>query len=216
MQNPNMPLKNRRHLILGFLCLGLFVALCLFEEFGSFREIDFFLTNAFQSIIPRSFDAPLSFFSLFGSLEFTTFLLLVLAIFLFKKEKLIPYSLALFALIMVIELIGKFHIYHPSPPKEFFRYALPFSTPHYIAESYSFPSGHAARTTFIILVAALLIWKYVKEKNLRVILVGAIIFFLIGMAISRVYLGEHWSSDVLGGLLLGGAFGFLAMVYYPK
>jgi membrane-associated phospholipid phosphatase len=69
--------------------------------------------------------------------------------------------------------------------------------------SYSFPSGHVTFYTgffgFIWFLAFVLLkpsWK----RTLLLTVFGALIV-LIG--VSRIYLGEHWASDVLGGYLLG-------------
>ncbi len=66
-----------------------------------------------------------------------------------------------------------------------------------------FPSGHA---TFAILLGGILIWltwQYVEEPWVRRGLAALLAVLILGVGISRVYLGVHWPSDVLGGYLYG-------------
>jgi undecaprenyl-diphosphatase len=67
---------------------------------------------------------------------------------------------------------------------------------------YSFPSGHATLAP-LVFGLGMLIWSAPWPRRTRVacLLVAAVCSLLI--AFSRVYLGVHWPSDVLAGLLLG-------------
>lgn len=79
-------------------------------------------------------------------------------------------------------------------------------------EGYSFPSGHSmvgfAVYTFIIY----LVYKNVKNKVLKItlIILLSLLIFLIGF--SRIYLGVHYTSDVLAGYLI--SFTYINMFIY--
>lgn len=70
----------------------------------------------------------------------------------------------------------------------------------------SFPSGHALHyTVFYGFLAFVLITSF-RSSWLRNALVAICFALIVLVGISRVYLGEHWATDVLGGYLLGGLF----------
>ena len=68
---------------------------------------------------------------------------------------------------------------------------------------YSFPSGHSMVSMAFYGLLIYLIYKKVNNKYLKnfLIILLSIIIFLIGL--SRIYLGVHYTSDVLAGFLLG-------------
>lgn len=92
------------------------------------------------------------------------------------------------------------------PLKEFVARARPDVLYQAFSEdTFSFPSGHAAFSIALYGFLAYLAWKQLPRQRAIVVSVGlAILVILIGF--SRLYLGLHFVSDVLGGYLIGGAF----------
>lgn len=206
---------NRKQLVVGAMAfLAVFLVLMGLEFRGFFRLLDPAITGGIQRLIPRTFDVPLSLFSILGSAEVTILILVGIFFYVLIRERKIFWTLGLFLVLTGFELLGKFVLYHPGPPKIFFRYALPFSTPEYVNAPYSFPSGHVSRTVFLVLVAIFLINRKISNRLTRQLLVLGLVIAAVVMMVSRIYLGEHWTSDVFGGAFLGTAMGLLAMVYY--
>ena len=74
-----------------------------------------------------------------------------------------------------------------------------------VTGSLSYPSGHATNAAVVYLAFALLC---PAEWRARMLALAALLTFLTGL--SRIMLGVHYASDVLGGWLLGAAFAMLA------
>lgn len=76
---------------------------------------------------------------------------------------------------------------------------------------FSFPSGHATAGAAIAVAVVL---AFLKPGHRRRVWIGLAVAFAFAMAFSRVYLGAHWLSDVVTGVLLGSvcAIGGFALV----
>ncbi len=91
--------------------------------------------------------------------------------------------------------------------KETFARERPTIVPHLMgASDPSYPSGHTMISAVLYPTMAELFGRLVDQRKLRFYLMGMAITVALLVAFSRVYLGVHYLSDVLGGLSMGFAW----------
>lgn len=80
----------------------------------------------------------------------------------------------------------------------------------------SFPSGHV--THFVVFYGFLFVltFLYMRPGPARTLILIILISLLVGIGFSRVYVGEHWPSDVLGGYLTGLCWLVPATSFYQR
>ncbi|MFZ5719570.1 MAG: phosphatase PAP2 family protein [Pseudomonadota bacterium] len=76
----------------------------------------------------------------------------------------------------------------------------------------SFPSGHSTLATATYLTLAMLVASLEPRRRTKALAYGLAGIVLVGVGLSRVYLGVHWPSDVLAGWCLGSAWALVAWV----
>jgi undecaprenyl-diphosphatase len=69
--------------------------------------------------------------------------------------------------------------------------------------TYSFPSGHTTMATVFFGGLAAIVFHLTKKPLYRVLAVAGAGAVVIDVAISRVYLGAHWPTDTVAGMLTG-------------
>jgi undecaprenyl-diphosphatase len=74
----------------------------------------------------------------------------------------------------------------------------------------SFPSGHTTTATLFAAACVGALLGRVRSRGGRIALIGVAAAFALGVGWSRVWLGVHWPTDVLGGLALALAWSTLA------
>lgn len=73
----------------------------------------------------------------------------------------------------------------------------------YLADGWSFPSGHATvATTFFFLISYIFIGKIRSVRRKTLLIVGSVVGAGL-VYFSRLYLGAHWTLDILAGIALG-------------
>lgn len=82
-----------------------------------------------------------------------------------------------------------------------------------VPNSHSFPSGHALITLVVYGMIAYFLAEHYPKQRRRIYSFCLALLFLIGF--SRVYLGLHWPTDVIGGWAIGAVL-LAALVWWYK
>lgn len=91
--------------------------------------------------------------------------------------------------------------------KEVFTRERPSIVPRLVEVSgFSYPSGHSLNATVFYLLLLILGWRHFPAASPRAVISGCAATFIGGVCFSRLYLGVHYPSDVLSGILLGSAW----------
>lgn len=68
-----------------------------------------------------------------------------------------------------------------------------------VESGFSFPSGHSMAAMAFFGLIVWLVWRYERDRKQRLLLTAAFSFIILMIGVSRIYLGVHYASDVLGG-----------------
>lgn len=161
-----------------------------------------------QAAVDLRSKAPTGFFRVlteFGGPLYSIILLLIVCSVLFfmmkRKDLAIWYFVTVAFGAGVLNKTVKYLFRKPRPSFE-----------HLVVQGgYSFPSGHAMGSIIIFGGLLFLIYKLTDQESLRWLLSFLIPVFILLIGISRIYLGVHYPSDIIGGYSLGGAWLFVSV-----
>lgn len=181
-----------------FAAIGAFAVLTFMVKTIPSFPIDLELARALQSINSPIFADLMNLISWpgFSPQSFIMSALIVVIIYLFGLQWEAITALVAALLPPLTNAIVKDFIRRPRPPVDLVQVFR-------ILDSYSFPSGHVMFYVGFFGFLWFLVYTLLKHSLIRTLL---LIFLgsLIGLVgISRIYLGQHWPSDVLGAYLLG-------------
>lgn len=139
----------------------------------------------------------MEFFTYIGATRFILILTIVAFLFLFYVLK---HRIEIFVLLSVVfctPILNRLL-------KLYFHRARPDFNRLIEIGGYSFPSGHAMNAFSFYSILAFLLWRHVPTRVGRIAVIIASSVMILGIGISRVYLGVHYPSDILGGFLASG------------
>ena len=184
-------IKNLKWIIL-FICLIEFLALAEDVFNKEIMNGDIIGYKFISTYLISDFATPIAkFITNFGGAIFLICLTMILFIAI-KNKKIGISIISNLGIITILNQLLKRILQRPRP--EEFRI---------INESgYSFPSGHSMISMAFYGYLIYLIYKYVKNKYLKWFLITILGILIISIGISRIYLGVHYTSDVLAGFLI--------------
>lgn len=208
----------------GFVLIAAFTVFSWWIKQGNMRTLDFAITVKVQERIDHSSRLRLARMTgeimegatFFASPMMTSIGVLILAALTTvsrKKWRWLALAIPLFFILMTLaEIYGKSVVHHPAPPFFLLKNPTTVFPKYYVWEEYSYPSGHAARSVFLGITLYFFIASHTalfKKSHSKMWISAGIVAYILLIAVSRIYLGHHWFSDVIGGLMIGSGSGLL-------
>lgn len=190
---------NRNFLILSFFALVVsFIILSFLVVQHPVPNLDVQISLFIQKIQSPVLDQIMLGISFFGELPWSLIMVLMVAgiffIFKFRREAYFITSILSSALV----ILGVKNIINRPRPTEFYVRLVE------INRFQSFPSGHVM--SYILFFGFIIIlMKNLKTipNTIRQTITYISLFLMILIPFSRIYLGAHWLSDTIGGVILG-------------
>ena len=185
-------IKNNWRWMLLFICLIGFLALAEDVFHQEIMNGDIVGYDIVSKLFKFNVSTPIAkFITNFGGAIFVISLTTIL-FFVIKDKKIGISIITNLGIVTILNQIIKFIMQRPRPTE--FRI---------IEETgYSFPSGHSMVSLAFYGYLIYLIYKHVKNKYIKWISISLLSILICLIGISRIYLGVHYTSDVLGGFLI--------------
>ena len=189
-------LKNNYKWIILFICVIVFLE--ILEDIFALERLKIDIL-AYKIVVENMRNDFLT-----GIFKFITFLgsqymliLITIVSFIVIKNKKIPIAITINLIISaILNVLLKNIVNRPRP--EGYRI---------IAETgYSFPSGHSMISMAFYGLIVYIILKNCKNKKIRNLLCCILSTLIVLIGLSRIYLGVHYSSDVIGGFVVSIAY----------
>jgi len=202
---------SRKRTILAVLFFFSFIFLTSVSSSSPYFEVDLQISTKIQSIHNFFFDLLMKFVSSVGNgrvMPVTAVALTALLAYLQMKIEAIYLILSSMSAYLTGSLT-KIIVNRPRPSSDLVAVYKNLS-------DNSFPSSHVLVFTVLFGFLLYVALKQSKDSRVKYLLAIFSVMILMNIGLSRIYLGAHWASDVLGGYLLGAMFLFLTINIYSK
>lgn len=184
---------TKKKLIIGnIVLLSLFITLIVLIKTENINTIDSLVYQSISSFINPTLTKIFKIITFFGSTIFIVIATIIILSTLWKSRG----KLFLLLIIIAMSLSSLLKLIIARPRPEVLKLV--------IEDTYSFPSGHTIAISTLGGFLIYLIWqeKGRLSKNLKVILTSILIIVALLVMLSRIYLGAHFFSDILGGIII--------------
>ena len=201
----------KTHLLIAFIislvCVVGFALTSLFISDHKIIDFDRDIIAAIQGLESPLLTKVMKFFTFIGSTPVVIVLIILLIIFLYKvlhhRLELILLISAIIGSAVLNQILKQ--VFHRIRPN--FHRLIDIS-------GYSFPSGHAMNAFTVYVIISFLLWRHIPSKWGRSLLICISTVMILAIGISRIYLGVHYPSDIIGGYLASGFWLAVAIWFF--
>ena len=194
-------MKKRTNIIIIIILAIILLLEIILVKLNIFDPIDNFIYSHASKIINNTNTTIFKGFSFLGTEIFI--ILFCLLFIILKKSRGVVITIIIFASTLLNQAL-KLIVGRPRPS----------INPLAIEKSFSFPSGHTMIMIVMGGILLYLLWQGKGSKIKKTILTIIIVLIALTVMFSRIYLGVHYFSDIIGGITSGLLFLFISYYYY--
>lgn len=181
-------MNKKRNITIAVILSIFLILIVILIKTNNMDFIDNKVYSFIEPMINNTNTSIFKFITFFGSVLFIV--IITLLILIFGKRRGVNITLVVIISTLVNNIV-KVIIKRPRP--EVLKLV--------VEKSYSFPSGHTMASATLAGIIVFYIWKSNIKKLYKVIISIVLSLLVFSIIFSRIYLGAHYFSDVLGGMI---------------